>query len=185
MKISNRTLGHKKSGFTMIELMLVIVIGVGLGALAIPRFMDTKNMNDAREEASKLSEFKSAIDSMYQRTIDYSTLDGIYQQIAPSSFENDGTIVRNIWKNVVTVEGAEGSYEITHQAVPDGRVCQEFIRGTQSQGWVKIDVDGASVGDGHPADADPAQIIGVCGGGTTASGSTVDITFTFDVSGSA
>lgn len=186
MKIFSNSPSRAKRGFTMIELMLVIVIGVGLGALAIPRFMDTKNMNDAREEATKLNEFKSAIESMYQRTVDYTGIDdpATFTQVAPSSYERapSNTALLSIWKKEVTVTGATttGQYQIEYKNVPAGRVCQEFIRGTQTQGWQVITVNGSdlgALGGDTAADVAPAKIVSVCNAGSTSSSASINIEF--------
>lgn len=187
--LSNSPL-RKKRGFTMIELMLVIIIGVGLGALAIPRFMDTKNMNDAREESTKLSEFKSSIESMYQRTVDYTGIDdpATFTQVAPSSYERapSDTALLSIWKKEVIVTSATttGQYKVEYKEVPAGRVCQEFIRGTQTQGWQVITVNGSdlgSVGGDTAADEAPAKIVAVCNAGSSSSSAAIDIEFLHQV----
>ncbi|MDK9793844.1 type 4 pilus major pilin [Vibrio sp. D431a] len=182
---SNKSLRSKR-GFTMIELILVIAIGVGLGALIVPRAMDTKNMNDAREESNKVNEFKTAIESMYQRTIDYTGIDdpATFTQVAPSSYERaaGNTALLSIWKKQVLVTSAttSGQYKIEYKAVPAGRVCQEFIRGTQTQGWQVITVNGSdlgAVGGDTAADEAPARIVAVCNAGSTSSSAAVDIEF--------
>ena len=119
MNLLKRVNNSSRKGFTMIELMLVIVIGVGLSAFVIPRFTDTKKMNEAREESQKLSELKAKIESMFDMSSNFSGLEGMIQSIAPSTYER-GTAeaLKSVWKQDVTSTGADGNYTITYQKVP-------------------------------------------------------------------
>ncbi|WP_210498571.1 type 4 pilus major pilin [Vibrio crassostreae] len=130
-----------KRGFTMIELMLVIVIGVGLSAFVIPRFSDTKKMNEAREEAQKLSELKARIESTFDFESDFSDLASMTHDIAPSTFEQgSGSNLKSIWKRNVSVSGGMEEYDILYSEVPPNSVCAEFVKNTKRQMWKTITV---------------------------------------------
>lgn len=173
MKHLKKINGRKRSGFTMIELMLVIVIGVGLSAFVIPRFMDTKKMNEAREEAQKLSEFKARIESMFDFESDFSSLASIKEELAPSTYERAGSNLKSIWKQNVIVTGSNGQYQIAYIKVPTGNVCQEFVKNTKRQMWNSISVGTTSLS----YESAPNAIVNACAGSTATS--TIDITYTY------
>ena len=62
---------NKFKGFTLVELMVVIVIVGILAAVAIPKFMDATNK-------AKASEFPTQLSAMYTAEIAYQAERGIY-----------------------------------------------------------------------------------------------------------
>lgn len=176
----------KKSGFTLVEVMLVIVIGIGLAAMIIPRSIDAKRMNEAREEGQKLMELKTSIESMFEYNVDFVgiTDKAVQRTFMPSTFTTTGDAanykVFNIWKKSVdfNVSGTRG-YSIEFQGVPTGKVCAEFLKAGRAEQWNKVKVgDKEHAGDKGPMTA--IQIGAACN--DISKQKSVPIIFTYDPS---
>jgi len=57
---------NKKSGFTLVELLIVIVILGVMIALALPRFLQTIEKSRSLEAVRKLGQIREAMDRCYQ-----------------------------------------------------------------------------------------------------------------------
>lgn len=157
-----KNLKSAKRGFSLMELMLVIVIMAVMGSFAVPRFMDTQKMNESREEAQKLSELKAKITSMFDMDSDFSDLAAMLPNIAPSTYERADGALKSIWKQKVTAAGKVGEYTITFAKVPANAVCQEFVKNTRRQLWNSIKVGDGDKGGAITAESKPVAIVNAC-----------------------
>lgn len=64
----NRKLNNKKRGFTLVELLIVIVILAVLAAIAIPRFMDSGTRSKEASLKSDLKLVRNAIELFHNDT---------------------------------------------------------------------------------------------------------------------
>lgn len=177
MNLFKRVNSAKRKGFTMIELMLVIVIGVGLSAFVIPRFTDTKKMNEAREESQKLSELKAKIESMFDMSSNFSGLEDMLQSIAPSTYERSGSDkLKSIWRQDVSTTGGDGNYTITYSKVPADAVCAEFVKNSKRQMWNKIAVGSKEL----DFESKPNEMVEACKSADGSATATKDIVFTYE-----
>ncbi len=168
-KFNNST----KRGFSLVELLFVLVIIGILGAVAVPRFMDNQKLTEAQQEAGKLGELKAKISSVYDMESDFSDLPAMLSKIVPSTFEVSGTTVRSSWKQTVTATGSQGEYALTYANVPAAAVCAEFVKIAKRQLWTTIDVDTTTI----TPESSPLQVINACDASTAAD--TIDIEFTY------
>jgi len=121
----------RPSGFTMIELMIVVAIIGILAAIALPRFADM--MEKSREGATKgnLRSLKSA-GSIY-----YAEAEGIW----PQTINSSSTYRFSLYIDTIPVVRVTGKFDLNHMTtVPTGRVVALGPAGTapnsQSSGWM-------------------------------------------------
>lgn len=162
-----------KRGYSLVELMFVLVIIGILGAFAVPRFIDNQKLTQATQEAGKLGELRAKISGIWDMDSDFSDIAAMLPKIVPSTYEVSGTTVRSIWKQNVTAAGAVGNYTITYSKVPASAVCSEFVKVAKRQVWNNIAVGSTNI----TAESNPLAVVNACEGANATS--TVDIVFTY------
>ncbi len=103
---------RSQKGFTLIELMIVVVIIGILAAIAIPNFI-------AMQDRAKEGSVKSNMHTLQLAAEDYGVQnDGIYAatmdashvaDLLPSSFKNPFSSTANAWENRGNFDGAPGA----------------------------------------------------------------------------
>jgi len=93
------------SGFTLIELMIVVAIIGILAAVAIPSYQDYTARAQVTEGMSLNSGFKSALAEFYSNTGDFTGLGNDITQL-------DGTIAGKYVASVVLQNGANGTIQV-------------------------------------------------------------------------
>ncbi len=105
---------HNRKGFTLIELMIVVVIIGILAALAIPRFMQATTK-------SKQSEAKQLLKQIYTMERSFRQENGHYAhngdaQVAGGSFDSLGVEIGSNAKYTYTITAAANTFSCTATA---------------------------------------------------------------------
>jgi len=116
-KVSNQ------KGFTLIEIIAVLVILGILAAVAIPRFMDLTSVASDKAAMQAVAEGKSRLSNQFARAL------------------LSGTIVTYVNTTDPTLKNA-GDYTITYTKVTDTQIKVKAdgvgsVKGTNSSVWVK------------------------------------------------
>jgi prepilin-type N-terminal cleavage/methylation domain-containing protein len=129
---------HNRKGFTLIELMIVVVIIGILAALAIPRFMQTSGKAKKSEAKTVLKQIYQLERAYYQEHDAYVAGANTAALVASSlSFDDPGADARYDYS--VTVAGATFTGTATELADADGD-------GTANE-TLTMDQDGVEGGD--------------------------------------
>ncbi|UKA04695.1 type 4 pilus major pilin [Photobacterium damselae] len=168
---------NKKGGFTLIEFMLVMVLGLIAAAVLLPRYESYSATSEGRTAAGKCGEFKTYIISNYQDQASYDQLKAQYVNLAPKTFKlnahKDGII--NVWRHPVTATEIDHSghagFQIETQGVPRGLACTEFVKRSQSNGWNQILVGSKTI----VAETGTSAIIAACAPDVNNSRATISI----------
>lgn len=68
-----RRTGHRPTGFTLIELMVVVAVIAILASIALPAYDDYIRRSRARTAASDLASLSLVVENLYQRNLSYPT----------------------------------------------------------------------------------------------------------------
>jgi general secretion pathway protein G len=127
MKISEKSWNHRQAGFTLIEMMVVVIIIGILAALAAPRLMDRADDARVTEAEVQIMNFETALKMFKMDNGFYpSTVQGLSALISPpvfgvipENFRSDGylgkkTLKTDPWGNeyIYISPGTQGDYDI-------------------------------------------------------------------------
>lgn len=118
---------RKQSGFTLLELLVVIaVIGI-LASLAVPRFQNQLKKAKFVEVVNATSPYKTAIELCAQRGNALSACDATYKGMTPDSGESTSKVVKSVTvgaNGVITATGGDAvdgkDYILTPTTVNNG-----------------------------------------------------------------
>ena len=121
-------LGKNKSGFTLLEIIIVIIIIGILASLAMPKFFKTVEFSRSTEALGSLGAIRRAMDICYQPTRDYTPCNAF----SALSIEDPGTIAGAHWTYAFSNLGAN-TYTITAtRTTVDSGVTADTIAITQA-----------------------------------------------------
>lgn len=172
-----RSLKNKKDGFTLIEFMLVMALGLIAMIVIVPRYQSYSATSEGREAAAKCSEFKTYIVTNYQDQASYSKLKDEYLNLAPKTFKlnSDKSGIINVWRHPVTVTEKDFSghagFEIESQGVPRGAACIEFVKRSQGSDWNQVLVGSKKI----VAETGTSDILSACAPDVNNSRATISI----------
>ena len=116
MKVKKST---KRTGFTLVELAVVIVIIGVLAAFAVPRFRSAVERSKASEAFTYLSSFRAAQEVYHARMAEYADANAVtagvldFEMAAPKYF-SVGTVTNTDteadWELILTRSGATSTY---------------------------------------------------------------------------
>jgi type IV pilus assembly protein PilA len=144
--LKNRTAktGERDQGFTLIELMVVVMIIAVLLAIAIPTFLGSQNKAKDRSAQSSLRNTVTAARTIYTDSSDYSKADKAALKLAEPSlaFEDAGTASADP-KTVSVSPGTAGSTVFYAAAKSKGGNCY-YIKDDVNGGttYAKVDKSG-------------------------------------------
>ena len=143
---------NKRGGFSLIEFMLVMALGLIAMIVIVPRYQTYSATSEGRASAAKITEFKTYIVANYSGDADYKDLKTTYLSLAPKTFKLNGNKngLENVWRHPVTVSekvfaGSQAGFFITNKSVPRGAACIEFVKRSQGSDWNDIRVGTKSV----------------------------------------
>ena len=140
----SKDLMGRRNGFTMIEFMLVMALGLIALIVIVPRYQSYSATSEGREAAAKVGEFKTYITTNFQDQASYAKLKDQYLNIAPTTFKRNVTKngILNVWRHPVTAaeidHAGHAGFEITSAGVPRGHACVEFARRSQGNAWNQV-----------------------------------------------
>ena len=123
---------HKRTGFTLVELLVVVVIIGILAAIAIPKFASTKEKAYVASMKSDLRNLVTAEEAYFADSVKYST-DLTVLKFRPST---------GVGSPSITIGAGFWTAQVTHTMVP-GKSCQIAVNTANTLV--------ASAGDGEPA----------------------------------
>lgn len=156
--INSKLKGVAKKGFSIVEIMVVLVIIAALSASVLPRFIEQNKTSEAKDEFAKLTELKSKLVALYDGELDYDGVDSVWIEQLPQSFKKKGTKVYSVWKNEITVAKEGNGFKVTYEKVPAGAACTEFAKQGRKAGWAYMEIDGKAI----QAEATTAEISAEC-----------------------
>lgn len=81
---------REQSGFTLIEVMVVVAILGILAAIAIPNYSRYVTRGNLVEAGNALSEYRVRMEQFYQDNRTYANVGGICGQVVPAALDNFG-----------------------------------------------------------------------------------------------
>ena len=130
-------LDKNKSGFTLLEIIIVIIIIGILASLALPKFFKTVEFSRSTEALTALGVVRRAMDICYQPTGSYSPCAGFAQLSIP----DPGLPAAQAHWVYTWPTPAATSYTIT--------ATRSTVDGGVTTDWIKIDQDGVKTGNGN------------------------------------
>ncbi|MCE5315395.1 MAG: prepilin-type N-terminal cleavage/methylation domain-containing protein [Armatimonadota bacterium] len=122
---------RSKRGFTLVELLVVVVVLAVLAAIVLPKFMDSGKRSKESAQASDLKIIRNAVQLFYTDTGYYpATLDDLTQEAAASVKVYDSG-------SAVTLPTASDYHGPYLQEVPDDPVSGSAFAYTNSTGKVE------------------------------------------------
>ena len=130
---------HTKShnGFTLIELIIVMVILGIMAAVAVPRYLDSISNAEESAEDAVISAIRSGLkqaanDSLYtngRASWPTNPFDALAEKPAEHSDDGDEANVDGEW---TFVDNMDGTGKITHQRADNSRYSWNYNAGTQT-----------------------------------------------------
>ena len=127
---------NKKNGFTLIELIIVMVILGIMAAVAVPRYLDSISNAEESAEDAVISAIRSGLkqaanDSLYtngRASWPSNPFDALAEKPAGHSDDGDEANVDGEW---TFVDNMDGTGKITHQRADNSRYSWNYNAGTQ------------------------------------------------------
>ena len=129
-------LDKNKSGFTLLEIIIVIIIIGILASLALPKFFKTVEYSRATEALGSLGAIRRAMDICYQPTRSYAPCNGF----TALSIEDPGTISGAHWTYGFPATGSD-TYTV--------RATRNTVDGGVTTDTITIDQAGVKSGAGN------------------------------------
>jgi prepilin-type N-terminal cleavage/methylation domain-containing protein len=136
-----RKIKSNKKGFSLVELMVVLVVMSILTSELLPRFFELQKTSEARSEYSKLIALKVKLNGLYSSDFNYEGVNDTWIQQLPSSFSKDNGKVYSIWKKEVVVKEIGHSFFVEYLDIPAGIACIEFAKLGKASGWSSLEID--------------------------------------------
>ena len=139
---------NRQSGFTLIEIMVVVVILSVLGALVVPQIMDKVDVAKVRRAASDIKAIETALDLYKLDNFKYPTTEQGLQALVKQPA--DPTITNY----------APGGYLRTMPKDPWGNIYQYASPGSDGRDYeiTTFGADGKPGGEGYNADISTATL---------------------------
>ena len=127
---------NNKNGFTLIELIIVMVILGIMAAVAVPRYLDSISNAEESAEDAVISAIRSGLkqaanDSLYtngRASWPSNPFDALAEKPAGHSDDGDEANVDGEW---TFVDNMDGTGKITHQRADNSRYSWNYNAGTQ------------------------------------------------------
>ena len=137
---------NKKNGFTLIELIIVMVILGIMAAVAVPKYLDSISNAEESAENAVISAIKSGLkqaanDSLYTNgRASWPKNPFEVLQEKPAGYTTDGTLadVDGEWTFKMTGGETGVSGQISHQRADNSRYLWEYDAGTQNGDEAKV-----------------------------------------------
>lgn len=142
--INPKLKGVAKKGFSIVEIMVVLVIIAALSASVLPRFIEQNKTSEAKDEFAKLTELRSKLVALYDGELDYTGVDKVWLEQVPQSFKTTGEKVYSVWKNEIHVNTAGNGFKVTYDKIPAGAACTEFAKQGRKAGWAYMKIGEAA-----------------------------------------
>lgn len=135
-------------GFTLIEIMVVLVIGIIVIAVAAAGIGRAFSSNEATTETRNINDLMANIQTLKGQdgytSVDMPLLARV-DGIPPSLTNSDtGTDVRNSWNGTVSVEGDENTFTISYTGVPEA-ACIQVAAKIAEAGALRVERSGSAV----------------------------------------
>lgn len=137
----------KQTGFTLIEILVVLVIGIIIIAAAAASFGKTFSSNDVATEARNITEVIANARTLKEAS-------GYPTDLVPSLKATGGLpssysvgaagAVSHTWGGAVTVPGSGRTYSVNYAAVP-ADACVKLAPKVAGTGAVKVSVNGTNL----------------------------------------
>ena len=111
---------HGEEGFTLVELLVVILIIGILAAIAIPSFLNQKGKGEDAAAKSAAREAATAIETFYTDNSSYNATGAALRGIEPS-LPGDGTGAGQMTVTPIPAGSGADGYTITVKSKPSGR----------------------------------------------------------------
>ena len=113
MKNNEKKREYKCSGFTLIEILLVVVIIGILAAVAVPRFA-------GRTDQAKKSATKATLNAMHKMLDMYEIDNGYYPESTDCFVDDAGICIKDAWGNPIKYEKTSTGYRLISAGPPGG-----------------------------------------------------------------
>ena len=133
---------NKKNGFTLIELIIVMVILGIMAAVAVPRYLDSISNAEQSAEDAVISAIRSGLkqaanDSLYtngRASWPKNPFDVLQEK--PAGYTTDGTLadVDGEWTFIMTGGETGGTGQISHQRADNSRYTWDYDAGVMGSG---------------------------------------------------
>jgi type IV pilus assembly protein PilA len=133
-RLRRRLQGERESGFTLIELMVVVLIIAILIAIAIPTFLGARQRAQNRAAQSSLRNALTAAKTIYTDTQDYDSADAAAMLAVEPSLTYVDLAALSTSQNQVSVDGTDGVFAAA--AMSASGTCY----------WIKETTTGATAG---------------------------------------